>query len=121
MKQKFAIPGKLPGLNEYTEKCRTNARSGGRMKRDAQDRVCWAIRMAKLVRMDGKVDVRIHWVEPNMRRDKDNIRFACKFVLDALVEMKIIANDGWKNVGDISDTYSVNAQQPRVIVELEEK
>ena len=120
MRQVFAVGGKLPGLNDYTEACRRNAHAGGKMKRETQDIVCWAIRKARLKPMAGKVNVRFRWIEPNMRRDKDNIRFAAKFILDALVEMGIIKNDSWTYIGDLSDTYSVNSQNPRVLVELEE-
>ena len=55
-----------------------------------------------------------------MRRDKDNIRFAAKFILDALVEAGVIDNDNWACVGSLSDDYLVNKANPRVIVELEE-
>lgn len=119
MIQEFEVPGRLPGANEYTAACRSNARAGGRMKRDAQERVCWAIRAAHLRPM-GKVDVSFVWIEPDMRRDKDNVRFAAKFILDALVEMQIIKNDGWRHVGDLSDAYMVNRDNPRVVVRLEE-
>lgn len=120
MKQSFEIPGRLPGLNEYTAACRGNARAGGRMKREAQDAVMWAIKAAKIKPMAGKVNVTCIWVEKNMRRDKDNIRFGVKFVLDALVETGIIPNDNWTYIGDLVDRYWVHRENPRIIVVLEE-
>lgn len=119
MMQEFEIPGRLPNLTNYTTACRSNRQAGGRMKREAQERVCWAIKAARLKPM-GKVDVYFTWIEPNMRRDKDNVRFAAKFILDALVEMQIIKNDGWRNVGELSDRYMVNKDNPRVVVRLED-
>ena len=120
MIQDFTIPGRLDGLNEYIDACRTNPRAGGRCKRENQDRVCWAIRQARLKPVSGCVGLSIHWIEPNARRDKDNVRSAVKYILDALVEMGIIKNDGWKDVGYIHDHYMVNRENPRVIVQLEE-
>ncbi len=120
MRQEFVIPGRLPGLNEYTGACRSGARAGGSFKRRHQDAVCWAIRAAGLRPVAGKVNVSITWVEPNMRRDKDNIRFGAKFILDALVEMGIVPNDSWTYIGELSDRYYVNKSDPKIIVELEE-
>lgn len=119
MMQEFEIPGQLPNLNDYTTACRSNRQAGNRMKKEVQERVGWAIKAAHLKPM-GKVDVYFTWVEPDMRRDKDNVRFAAKFILDALVKMQIIKNDGWRNVGELSDRYMVNKDNPRVIVRLEE-
>ena len=91
MRQEFEVPGRLAGCNDYVGMCRANARAGAKVKR-----------------------------EPDMRRDKDNIRFAAKFILDALVEAGVIDNDNWACVGSLSDDYLVNKANPRVIVELEE-
>lgn len=86
MRQSFEVPWKLSGLNEYTRACRANRYKGAAMKRTNQDIAALSIRAARLKPYDGPVRVSITWVEPNMRRDPDNIRFAAKFVLDALVE-----------------------------------
>lgn len=120
MKQTLIIPGRLPGCNEYTEACRTNPRVGSRMKRKAQNTIGWAIKQGKIKPTLKQVDIHVTWIEPNMRRDKDNIRFAMKFILDSLVEMGILPNDGWKYVGNLSDSYLVNKSDPRVIVEIME-
>lgn len=117
MIQAFEIPGRLPGANEYIGECRKNARAGGKLKKEATERVVVAAR--HLVPMQKGVQVSITWIESNMRRDRDNIRFGAKFVLDGLVQAGIIENDGWTWIEGISDTYRVNKTNPRVIVELE--
>ena len=67
------------------------------------------------------VTVSFTWVEPDMRRDKDNISSAKKYVLDALVECGVVPDDNWKCIaGNLPDQYKVNKANPRVIVELEE-
>lgn len=120
MIQCFEIPGRLPGMNEYTKANRANARNGARLKRDAQELVGWAIKAHHVRPVSKQVNVIVTWIEPNMRRDKDNIRSAIKFILDALVEQGILRNDGWKEIGDLSDCFMVNKKNPRVLVELEE-
>lgn len=120
MRQEFEVPGRLAGCNDYVRMCRANARAGAKVKRENQDIALWCIRQAGLAPMRGPVDVRFTWIEPDMRRDKDNIRFAAKFVLDALVEAGVLENDNWACVGSLSDDYLVNKANPRVVVELEE-
>jgi len=38
------------------------------------------------------------WFEPNKKYNPDNIMSSQKFVLDALVKMKVLKNDGWSEV-----------------------
>lgn len=121
MIQSFEIPGRLPGTNEYQDECRKNARAGGRMKRDATDMVAWYAKAARIKPMLPPVSVHIEWVEPNMRRDKDNIRGGAKFILDGLQEAGVIGNDNWKWIEGISDEYKVNKAKPHITVTLETK
>ena len=70
--------------------------------------------------MKPPVLVGFEWVEPDMRRDKDNISSAKKYILDALVVSGVIGNDNWRWIaGNLPDTYKVNKQEPRVIVTIE--
>ena len=54
------------------------------------------------------------------RRDKDNIAFAKKFIQDALVKEKVLKNDGWAQIESWTDAFAVEAQHPRVEVEINE-
>lgn len=120
MKQTFEVPGKLPSLNDYVNACRTNPYKGAKVKKDAKQRVMWAAKAARVRPMKAPVTVSFEWVEPDMRRDKDNISSAKKYVLDGLVALGIIENDNWKWIkGSLADTYKVNKANPRVIVTLE--
>ena len=121
MRQVFEVPGRLPGLNEYTSACRSNPYAGAKLKREATEACMWAAKAAGIRPAAVPVDVHVTWVEPNTRRDKDNIRFGVKFVLDALVRLGVIPDDGWGQVGSLSDSYMVNKYNPRVIVALESK
>lgn len=119
MIQTFTIEGRLDGLNEYTSANRSNPYAGAKMKKENQEAVMWAIKAARL-KPAGAVDVRITWIEKDMRRDPDNIRFAAKFILDALVQAGIIPNDTQRYIRGIHDRFMVNKSNPRIVVELEE-
>lgn len=114
----FVIPGRLDGLNAYIGACRKNPHAGAAMKRKNQKRVLKAITEWDVQPIETPVKVQVAWIEPNMRRDKDNIRSAIKYILDGMVEAGIIPGDGWKHVSDISDAYMVNRHNPRVVVEV---
>lgn len=116
--QTFVIPGKLPSLNDYVEACRKHPRSGANMKKKHQGRVKKAIKEHGMSPMPTPVIVEITWFEPNRRRDKDNVRFGVKFILDGLVEAGIIRNDTWNDIEDIHDTYKVDRKNPRIEVTL---
>lgn len=122
---KITIPGRLPGLNDYTRACRSNPRAGAKMKRDAEQEVMYAIATERVHGLPSKlrepVVVRFRYFEANKRRDKDNIAgFAQKVVLDALVRVGLISDDGWGHVDRIEHAFDVDRERPRIEVELEE-
>lgn len=117
--QTLIIYGRLPGLNEYTKANRTNRFAGAKMKRKAHGDI-WASIADKAKPMNGKVRLSFRWYEPNTRRDLDNICFAKKFILDTLVEHKIIHTDDWKGVEGFTDQFYVSKDNPRIEVDIEE-
>jgi Holliday junction resolvase RusA-like endonuclease len=117
----FTIPARLPGLNEYTDACRTHAKAGGRCKKAAEARVLWAIKMAHLKPIHGPVYLMFSWHEPDRRRDVDNVAFAKKFILDALVRRGILAGDGRKHVVGFVDSFDIDRRDPRVVVTIERR
>ena len=75
--------------------------------------------MAKLNgRRIDRAYILFRWIEKDKRRDKDNISFAKKFILDALQEADILRNDGWGEIIGFSDTFAVDKANPRVEVYL---
>nr|DAY28116.1 MAG TPA: Endodeoxyribonuclease RusA [Caudoviricetes sp.] len=118
---KLILP-RLPGLNEYISAERSNKHAAAGMKRQCEReiRLCIRAQWKGKVRFQRPVAMRYLWVEKNKRRDKDNIAFAKKFIQDALVKEKVIQNDGWKEIDSWTDAFAVDAQRPRVEVELEE-
>lgn len=120
MRQIFEIPGRLVGLNEYINDCRRNKYAAAKIKKETQTVICLEIKRQKIKKYDSPIDVQIIWIEPNMKRDKDNISFAKKFILDSLVNMGIIQDDGWKCINNLSDKFYVNKREPRIVVILDD-
>ena len=119
----LTIPGRLPGLNEYTNTCRTNPQKGNRMKQEAQTAIMWQI-MAQMRRhrFDGPVFLLYRYFEKDRRRDKDNVSgFAHKVIQDALVQSGTIHDDGWDYVTGHMDLYEVDRDNPRIVVEFIEQ
>ena len=54
-----------------------------------------------------KVNILFVWRCKDRRKDKDNICFAKKYILDSL-QPRILKNDGWGEVGDFCDRFVVS-------------
>ena len=108
----FSVPDKLPGLNEYTKACRSNAFAGAKMKKDTEELIRWQIRAQLGKAINGKslpakrpVKIYFRWSEAGRLRDKDNIAFAKKFILDAMVAEGVIYDDKWDYVDGFEDSF----------------
>lgn len=119
----LTIPGRLPGLNEYTSACRTNPQKGNRMKKDAQEAVMWQI-LAQMRRckFERPVFLLFTFYEKDRRRDKDNVSsFARKVIQDALVQSGKLQDDGWDYVTGTMERFYVDSENPRIVVEFIEQ
>ncbi len=117
---KLVIPGRLPGLNEYTKACRANRQAGAALKRDTEEAIMWEIKRQLRGKTFERVSIAFSWYEPNKKRDLDNICFAKKFVLDSLQKSGALTNDGWGQIKGLSDAFEVDKANPRVVVEIME-
>ena len=121
MNQQFTIPFRLPGLNEVNASNRANAHKGARLKRDVDAGICAIIRAARIHPISNPCIVHMTFLEPNRRRDADNVESAKKFILDALVKSGILAGDSPRHVvGSPSFTRYV-PDEARIIVTLIEE
>jgi len=114
---KCEINMKLPSLNEYINACRSNRFQGGKMKKDLENDI--SVFIAKLPRFEKPVRIHFHWVEGNKRRDLDNVAFAKKFILDALVKNGKLKDDNRKCVTAFTDTFEYS-NETKVILEITE-
>ena len=111
------IQMRLPSLNEYIFECRKNKFAGNKMKTDVEKDVMWFIE--KLPRFEHPVEIHFHWVEENKKRDLDNICFAKKFILDAMVKAGKLKDDNRKCVTAFTDTFSYD-KESKVILTIKE-
>jgi Holliday junction resolvase RusA-like endonuclease len=112
---KFVIPGELPDLNQIIEASKSHYGAYSKMKKKNTELVAWCSTRLPSVEY---ADIEVHWYCKNKRKDKDNIRAGLKFILDGLVQANVLKNDGWKQVGDLSDKFLVDKNNPRIEVIL---
>lgn len=120
---RLEIPGRLPGLNEYTSACRTNHMTGAAMKQQSQEIVLWSIysKMRK-VYFEKPVFILFTFYEKDRRRDRDNVAsYARKVIQDALVKAGTLEDDGWDHVTGYLDRFEVDSKNPRIVVEFIEQ
>ena len=114
---KVEINMKLPSLNEYVNICRTNKYKASRFKQNLEDDIGMFI--GRLPRYEKAVTIHFHWIEGNKRRDLDNICFAKKFILDALVKFGKLRDDNRKCFTSFTYTFEYG-EEKKVILEIEE-
>jgi len=114
------IPGQLPGLNELISAAKGYGGKGlgySKLKRKWTDSIA---RLAKSKKIPAVTvaQFRFLWVEPNRKRDPDNIAAGGrKLILDALVKAKVLPDDGWDEVWGWTDSFGIN-KHPGVRVEI---
>lgn len=111
------IPVKLPSLNDYIRSCRGNVYAANNEKRHIEQMI--GIYVKPLPRFENPVAIDFTWIEENRRRDLDNIAFAKKFILDALVKSGKLKDDNRKHVTAFTDSFRYE-KQAGVIVTIRE-
>lgn len=121
MKQTLIIEGRLISLNEYVNANRSHRNKGSQLKKKQETIVNTYIIKSRLEAIKTyPVSIVITWYEKDNRRDFDNITFAVKFILDALVKKKILTNDSRKYVNDIRHIVLTDKDNPRIEVKIKE-
>lgn len=129
--QMLWISGTFPGMNEIIRAAKTKLRSSKRnwkkaaylytvMKDHHRERVFWAA-TAQGIRPVKKAFFKLTWIEPDKRRDKDNIAAAKKFIFDGLVDAQVLESDGWEHVVGWENEFKVDREEPGVRVEIIEQ
>ncbi len=117
MIQQLNIDGVRPGANDCLWK---HWRVFDKIKADQQRDIAYYIRKCQLKPMRW-TRLEFFWFEPNRHRDIDNVMFAQKFVLDALVQTGILEDDGWEQVKKITHHVIQDPEYPGVTVYLSGK
>ena len=113
----YEIPLKLPSLNDYVRACRTNKFAGAKMKAQIEQQI--GLYLMKMPKWTKPIKINFLWVEGSKRRDLDNIAFAKKFILDALVKYGKLKDDNRKCVYAFTDKFTYG-KTTKVILEIEE-
>jgi Holliday junction resolvase RusA-like endonuclease len=97
------IPGEICDLNRYINAERTNKFMAAKIKKNETDRLTWYFKGK--VKAKGKVFIQFIWTTKDNKKDPDNISFAKKFVLDAMVKAGVLENDGRKQIIGFGDSF----------------
>jgi len=113
----FTIPGSLPTMNEIIAKSKQHPKSYSRMKKDFTALVMIHARNLPKI---SKSDFEITWYCKDKRKDPDNLIAGQKFIFDGLTKARIMDNDGWSEVGNITHRFEVDKRNPRIEVKIYE-
>ena len=128
MNQKFEIPIRFESFNSYLNMAEKSIPTRKyfprrKYKREVQETIEWAIKAARIKRVTKPCIITFVWYESRhgkqKSRDKDNISYAKKFILDALQERKILPNDNDNWVQGFAD-YFIYGQGQKVEVRIDE-
>lgn len=120
----FIIDGKVPSLNEYINKMNAHRLTANTFKHNVEQDI--KFQLYKQVREQGiqgdfplknTADFEFTYVETKKNRDKDNIASSKKFIMDALVAVGIIKNDGWRWVGSFKEDFIIGSRN-QVIMKI---
>lgn len=112
----FTIPGRFPGINEYVEECRRNKYGGNGMIRKSENVIMKHLKGTPLV---WPIIIKYTFVEPNRRRDKDNVAgFFHKAFQDSLVKTKLLPDDSWAYIDSWVDSFDVDKNNPRIEIKI---
>lgn len=115
---KFTIPHELTDLNSYIQAERSNRYAAADIK-STMTYIC-TLYAKQLKHISKRVKLTFTWYCKNQKKDPDNIAFAKKFILDALVKAGVLENDGWKQIAGFEDYFEIDADKPRVEIEIRE-
>lgn len=114
---KFVIPGELPDMNTIIKKSKSHYMAYSTLKKDYTALV--QMSAGSLPKVE-QADFEITWCCKNKRKDKDNIIAGQKFIYDGLVKAGVLVNDGWAQIGNITNKFEVDKENPRVEVVIHE-
>lgn len=116
------LPARLPGFNEAIASSKAGR---GRFNRYAREKeeieswICGSLREFKLPKFQ-KCKIGFTWVEPDRRRDIDNISAGKKYILDALVALGVLPDDSWKHVkGFLPESFEADKNNWGVLIRIE--
>ena len=99
----------FPTLNEYINLERTNKFQAANLKKVMTNKIAYLAKELNFMLPEKTCfDIEITWYKPNNRHDHDNISFGIKFVLDGLINAKVLKNDNSKYIRNISHKFELD-------------
>ena len=98
----FYFPFGTMGLNEILSLAKQQGKKYSpydQLKKRVEREIAVISRSQFTGKIEGLNQYDFHWLRTNKRRDPDNLSSSEKFFLDAFRAVKIIANDGWGEIG----------------------
>jgi Holliday junction resolvase RusA-like endonuclease len=114
----ITLLGEFTDLNKHLGATNRNRFMGAKLKKENGELAMKQMTLKDIVK-DYPVKIHFTWITKNERVDPDNTAFAKKYILDALVTKGILRNDRRKEICGFSDSYDVDAVNPRVEVIIE--
>lgn len=111
--------GEFTDLNKYINAERSNRFIGAKIKKQNTNNALKQLTKKHIVE-NYPVHISFTWYTKDIRVDPDNISFAKKYILDALVTKGILKNDTRKFIKGFQDMFEVDAKSPRVEILLSE-
>lgn len=110
------IKGELTDLNNYIRVERSNKFWAAKVKEEETNRIYLECKSQQIPVQKKGCFIVFQWYSKDHRKDKDNISFAKKFILDGLVLAKVIESDRWDFISGFLDLFYIDAENPRVEV-----
>lgn len=117
MKQILLLDWIPTDLNKYIHQMNRNRFAGAAIKREETERVYWKCKELRIKPLKSPVKISFHWTVKNRKKDKDNITFAKKYILDGLVMAEILKNDGWNDIDSFTDTFALGKESVLITIE----
>lgn len=117
------IPVRLPGLNDMiamSKAGRGRFNQYARSKKEIEQYLCLTIGQLR-IRGFSQCRIGFTWIDPDKKRDIDNIAAGKKYILDALVGLGVLRDDSWKYVkGFLPELFEADKNNWGVRVRIEE-
>jgi len=110
----LTIKGELTDLNSYIRVERGNKYAAAGVKQAETSRVYIECKVQKIPKQKKGVFIIFQWYAKDQKKDKDNVAFAKKFILDGLVLAGVLESDRWDFISGFLDVFYVDSENPRV-------
>lgn len=118
---RITVVGKLPSFHEYMNGIDGKKDEQEKLKQQIEDKLLWGIKQSNVRGTDEPVILKINWYEKDRTRDANNVVFAKKFIIEALVKSNVLNGKTRRYIKGFQDELFVDSTDPRIEIELIEQ